>query len=281
MGFTLDTTLDQLSQLPLVPPNTPDPNVTIGSKFPIKAFAVPRIYFWDSAGSNAKRVNQLSIEEDIGSDTQVWVTLSQDPGETATVSLANGDDTKLEISEIGGSVGAGLADFTAGSNGTWNVRSTSHSFKVQPIEDNSDDDAEVVNILATGSGGSYEEVSNIFQVRIADDEARIVTDKDTIRAIEGTVAELRVKLSGQPYGNVTVTLSSGDTTAVEIFDPPNRQLIFTTSNWDTYQVVDLEMIMDPDLVDEVVIITLSGAVGGYTNAPNKTVSVVTLSLIHI
>ena len=32
---------------------------------------------------------------------------------------------------------------------------------------------------------------------------------------------------------------------------------------------------DPDLVDEVVTITLSAAGGGYTNVPNKTVSVVT------
>ena len=275
MGVTIDRVIEDLVFLPVVDPNTPDPNVTIGGLFPIYRPQRLGVRFWDAAGNNANRISQLDLAEDDDFDTQVWVTLSQDPGETVTLNLGNPIPGKLTLKEVGGSVGLGLADFTSGSNGTWNTRSTSHSFKVRPVQDNSDTDAERVLIRASGTHSEYGGISAGILFRIADDEAAILTNKSALTGIEGTVVDFEAKLSGEPYADVTVSITSSDETAVRIISPGSETLTFTRNNWNNFRTVDLELTPDEDTLNETVTITLSASGGGYDNVDDVTVSVVT------
>ena len=68
----------------------------------------------------------------------------------------------------------------------------------------------------------------------------------------------RVRLDSEPPASVTVSVASGDTSAVTIRGDPVT-LTFTTMNWNQGQSVLLAGAADPDKVSETVTITHSGA----------------------
>jgi hypothetical protein len=76
----------------------------------------------------------------------------------------------------------------------------------------------------------------------------IVTSVASLSVPEGSMATFGVKLSRQPNGTVTVSVSfsSGDS---DITVAGGSSLTFTTSNWDTYQAVTLAAAADADLVN--------------------------------
>ena len=78
----------------------------------------------------------------------------------------------------------------------------------------------------------------------------------------GSAGTYNVKLPTAPTGNVTVSVTSGDTGAVTV-NPSS--LTFTTNNYNTNQQVTLTPVSDNDGADESVTITHSAAGGGYDN----------------
>ena len=69
----------------------------------------------------------------------------------------------------------------------------------------------------------------------------------------GATQTLSFQLRTEPESSVTVTVMSGDTTALTVA-PPSR--LFTTANWDTEQSVTLTAPADSDAVGESVAVTL-------------------------
>ena len=82
-------------------------------------------------------------------------------------------------------------------------------------------------------------------------------------ADEGSTATYQVALSVQPSGNVTLTLESSDTGALEVSP---RSLTFTTSDWDVRQTVTVRGVEDSGTADETVTVTHTATGGGYDTA---------------
>ncbi|MGD2084664.1 MAG: Ig-like domain-containing protein [Candidatus Aminicenantes bacterium] len=72
-----------------------------------------------------------------------------------------------------------------------------------------------------------------------------VTDRDSVDVAEGSTAAFNVKLSAQPQSEINVTVShiEGDS---DISVLAGNNLIFTPTNWDTYQTVTLQAAEDAD-----------------------------------
>ena len=88
--------------------------------------------------------------------------------------------------------------------------------------------------------------------------------------LEGKAGMYSVKLESQPTGTVTVMVrgASGDVTV-----SPSR-LIFTTSNWDEEQMVEVKAGQDDDAEpDSVVTLTHAASGGGYSGVVSGTVTV--------
>ena len=97
----------------------------------------------------------------------------------------------------------------------------------------------------------------------------ILTSETSMDIDEGDDEVYEVRLSKQPTGSVTVRIRSSKSD-VEV-DPEN--LVFTVSNWNDYQEVEVSVRHDSDARDEDGVITHTAAGGGYDSALEKEVDV--------
>ncbi len=103
---------------------------------------------------------------------------------------------------------------------------------------------------------------------LPDESPDVATSSLTVG--EGMTGMYSVRLESQPTGTVTVMVrgASGDVTV-----KPSR-LIFTTSNWDEEQMVEVKAGQDDDAEPDVdVELTHVASGGGYSGAPSGTVTV--------
>ena len=152
-------------------------------------------------------------------------------------------------------------------------------------DDDSQDDAATITHARTGAacGGGFFGTPTLpsLTVNVNDDEtAAILLDADpsspaTDESGPLTLDELStssdnsksytVRLSAEPTANVTVSVTSGDTTALTV---DKASLTFTSSNWNTRQTVTATAVQDSDSTGENVTITHAAsttAMGEYTN----------------
>ena len=119
-------------------------------------------------------------------------------------------------------------------------------------EQDPDANDEMVTLTLSGMGVTTGTVT----VKVHDDEAEELILPQLVTVTEGSEADFHVALNFEPPGNVTVNVMSEDTDKVDVLSAP---LVFTPSNWDTPQLVIVMGIQDPDVNDETVALTLSGA----------------------
>ena len=119
-------------------------------------------------------------------------------------------------------------------------------------EQDPDANDEMVTLTLSGMGVTTGTVT----VKVHDDEAEGLILPQLVTVTEGSEADFDVALNFEPPGNVTVNVMSEDTDKVDVLSAP---LVFTPSNWDTPQQVIVMGIQDPDVNDETVALTLSGA----------------------
>ena len=79
-----------------------------------------------------------------------------------------------------------------------------------------------------------------------------------------------MSLATQPSGQVSVTVSSGDSAAVSV---PAQALVFTTGNWSTARSVTVGGVDDDDAQGETVTVTLTASMAAATAAETATVAV--------
>ena len=87
-----------------------------------------------------------------------------------------------------------------------------------------------------------------------------MVDPDSLTVDENGSGSFEVSLATQPSGQVSVTVSSGDSGAVSV---PSQALVFTTGNWSTAQSVSVGGVDDDDALDETVTVTLTASAGDY------------------
>ena len=186
----------------------------------------------------------VTVQE--GSSERVEVQLTQAPSGAVTLTLTGhaGTDVTPERNSL---------TFTPGS---WN---TAQAVTLHAARDNNLAD-ETHRLIWTASGGGYTGETHPVQVTVKDiDEAALVAPSGITMA-EGRGAPLEVSLRYAPSGTVTVTIR-GDA-GTDLAGSP-RNLTFTPFNWQVAQTVTLSAGEDEDDRDDVEVLALAAAGGGY------------------
>ena len=113
---------------------------------------------------------------------------------------------------------------------------------------------------SASNNACYQNTSDNFNITVVT-APDITLSASSVSVTEGGTGTYTVRLKDQPTGNVTVTVSSGDSGAVTASP---ASLTFTTGNYSTTQTVTLTGAQDADGADETVTITHTASGGGIT-----------------
>ena len=187
----------------------------------------------------------LSVEE--GVTESYTVRLATQPTRTVTVELTSSDTGAVSLS-------LGQVMFTTGN---WDQPRT---ITVTGVDD-SDAVDELVSVTHTASRGGYGGLSETVSVTVVDDDAvapGFVFSVESLQVTEGASATYRVWLASPPDVSVLVSLSGS---GVSVLPAP---LTFTTTNWQTSQLVRVTGVDDDDVDgDESASVTHTAAGGVY------------------
>ena len=190
------------------------------------------------------------VEQTTGTFT---VKLRVAPSQSVTVSLASSDTG-------GATVSPSSLTFTSLNY------DTEQTVTVTAIDD-ADSDDESVDISLSASGGNYDGVADKVTVTVVDNEAAaLYLSAGSLKLAERATGSFTVKLSLPPSEDVTVSLTSADTSSVTVSP---SSLTFTPSNYAVEQTVAAVAIEDGDSDDERVNINLSASGGGYDNVTGR------------
>ena len=196
----------------------------------------------------------LEVQEGATEAVSYTVQLSRQPTETVTVTVSGqaGTDLRLE----------GLSFFRTLTFTTtdWNEPRT---VSVTAVED-ADEADDIVTLLHVATGAQFEGASADLAVTIDDlMDAEIVLSEESLTVEEGARdgVSYTVRLSIQPTGTVTVTVSGHEGTGLKLGGlSPTDTLTFNTLNWNIPQSVTLTSSEDDDAADAIV--TLSHVATG-------------------
>ena len=198
----------------------------------------------DTAGLVVSRAS-LTVGED--GDATFTVSLATRPTQQVSVTVASGDSSAV-------SVPSQALTFTSGNWGT------AQSVTVSGVHDDDTRD-ETVTVTLSASGGDYGGETATVAVTVDDDDtAGLVADPDSLTISEAGSGTFEVSLATEPSQQVSVSVSSGDSSAVSV---PSQALTFTRSNWSVAQTVTVRGVDDDDAGDESVTVTLSASGGDY------------------
>ncbi len=119
----------------------------------------------------------------------------------------------------------------------------------------------LAGLLLAGLGG-------LSEAALAQVESLVVSP-NPVTVEEGASANFTVKLATAPSGDVTVSVTSGDT-AVSV--GAGASLTFTTSNYATAQMVTLSASEDKDGDDDSVRVSLTASGGGYDRVTSSVIA---------
>ena len=189
----------------------------------------------------AKRM--ITVEE--GSIGTYTVKLNTSPTGDVIVTPASAD---------GGAVTVSAALTFTPTN--WNTEQVVTAMAV--VDDDTTNESVMVTNTVSGPGGYASVTALAVTVDITDNSERGVTvSSEAIEIEEGSTASYAVELDTIPNGNVTVTPTSGDA-AVMV----SAALIFTSTNWDSAQMVTVTAVDDDDASDPRSSFTVTHTVSG-------------------
>ena len=195
-----------------------------------------------------------------GASVTVTVELSADPERSVTVPLTT---TDLD--------GASSADYSVPSRVTFSNGDTSKTITFSATQDSIDDDDEKVRVGFSALPTGVTAVTPAqAMVAITDDDTKgIVIDPVSLTVTEGDSlgASYTVKLSSQPVGDVTVSITGHYCTNLTLSGSTlaGRHLTFTPDNWDTTQTVTVDATYDHNAVDDEESLIHTAYRGGYSN----------------
>ncbi|MDQ1350396.1 MAG: hypothetical protein QG657_697 [Acidobacteriota bacterium] len=98
---------------------------------------------------------------------------------------------------------------------------------------------------------------DIIATEIDNDTLNFVTDKNEVTVLEGGTGTFQLKLSAQPTSDLTVAVTFFDGDTDISVSPGSSSLVFTTTDWNTYQTVTLQAAEDADTIDGQATIRIS------------------------
>lgn len=189
---------------------------------------------------------------------QFTVVLGSQPTANVSIGVTSNDTTE-------GVLAAATVDFTAAN---WNVPQAVTVTGVEDVIDDGDIAYSIVTAAATSADPSYNgsDAADVMLTNVDDDTAGVIVNAapglSTTEA--GGSATLSVSLSSQPSADVSIALSSSDTT--EGTTAP-ASLLFTAANWNIAQVVTAtgvnDSIDDGDIAYAIVFGATTSADPGY------------------
>ena len=190
----------------------------------------------DTAGVTVNPTSGLTTTE-VGGTVTLTVVLDTEPTANVTIGLSSSDATE-------GTVSPSSLTFTAGN---WD---TTQTVTVTGVDDDADDgniDYAVTTAAASSTDANYNGLNPPdVSVTNQDNDTAGVTVNPTsglmTTEVGGTVT-FTVVLDTQPTANVTIGLSSSDTTEGTVSP---ASLTFTPANWDTEQTVTVTGVDDDE-----------------------------------
>jgi len=188
----------------------------------------------DTAGFTVTPTSGLTTTE-AGGQATFDVTLDTKPTDNVTVSIASSDTTE-------GTVSASSLTFTATN---WN---TAQTVTITGVDDNDIDGNIAYNIItgaATSTDAKYNGI-NPTDVSVSNTDDDIagftITPTSGLTTTEaGGIDTFNVVLDTKPTADVTIAISSSDTTEGTV---SVSSLTFTTTNWNTAQTVTVTGVND-------------------------------------
>ena len=223
------------------------------SDIPVEFVQVCNFWFFVCFGWQLEEVKPQSIIQSATSATiaetatgTYTIVLGKKPTSDVTIRLTSSDTTAATVTP--------LLTFTRRN---W---SRPQMVTVTGVNDN-DAVRETVIISHAISGGGYDTVSMAsFTATMIDDDTAGITQSVTSATIaESATATYTVVLDSEPTSDVTIRLTSSDTTAATV----TPVLTFTRRNWSRPQMVTVTGVNDNDAVRETVIISHAISGGGY------------------
>ena len=191
------------------------------------------------------------------------VTLNSKPTDTVTVTIG-GANPAVSLS------GATLSNTNTLTFTTSNW-DTAQTVTVTPVED-ANGIGETITLTHIQSGGDYTGIAaDSVTVNVTDSDTRnVVLSPTSLTVTEGddTGVSYTVKLSTQPSDTVTVTIGGHSGTDLSISGATlsnSNTLTFSTSNWNTAQMVTVKAGHDGNADDESETLTHTASGGDYAN----------------
>jgi uncharacterized protein (TIGR02145 family) len=177
--------------------------------------------------------------------------LNTQPTADVVIGLTSNDTTE-------GTVSPSSMTFT---NANWNSTQTVTVTGVNDDVDDGDISYSIVTAAATSSDTDYSglNASDVSATNTDNDTAGITQSATSATIGEASTDTYTVVLDTEPSANVTVTLTSDDTSAATV----TSSLTFTSSNWSSAQTVTITGVDDVDLDNETVTISHAISGGGY------------------
>jgi hypothetical protein len=186
----------------------------------------------DTAGFTINATDQVTDEA--GGTGTFTVRLNTEPTANVTFTCNSNNSSEGTVNDTDGGTG-GVQNFITFTSGNWN---TNQTITITGVNDSVDDDNVLYTILNTcTSGDAKYNVLDPIDVQITNN------DNDTAAFIYGAIsgntteaggaATFTVKLATQPLSNVTVNLTSTDTTEGTV----TPSLTFTGATWSVNQTV--------------------------------------------
>ena len=214
-----------------------------------------------SYGGTAETVT-VNVEDSAPAGIELSTsTLDVDEGGTATftVKLETEPAGDVTVTVTSGDIGAATIAPTTALTFTALNWETAQTVTVTGVSDiDTANDTVTVTVSAASTDTEYSGLSETLTVTVDDSApAGIELSPTSLAVDEGSTATFTVKLETEPAGDVTVTVTSGDTGAATI--APTTALTFTALNWETAQTVTVTAVPDVDSSDVDVTVTLRAA----------------------
>jgi hypothetical protein len=195
----------------------------------------------DVAGFTVTPTTGLATNE-AGGTAAFSIVLTSQPTASVSIGLSSSDSTE-------GTVFPSSFTFTTTN---WNVPQTATVTGVNDFVADGDIAYSIVTAPATGTDPNYNNLNPAdVSVTNRDNDTAGITVNPTsglVTTESGGAATFTVVLTSQPAANVTIGLSSSDTTEGTISAP---SLMFTPANWNTSQIVTITGVADSEADSDI------------------------------
>ena len=226
----------------------PDPRVSAGTPDALTLTITD-----DDTAEIVLSSTSLTVTEEDASGASYTVALATEPTVDVTVTISGQAGTDLTLEGIKLS-----NDALAFTPATWN-RPQTVTVKAAHDDDGVD---ETATLTHTASGGEYANVNTTLPVTVNDnDPLGIVLTHLELLMEESDSASYGVSLATEPTVEVTVAISGHAGTDLSL---SGDALTFTSSNWNTPQMVTVSAAHDDNTVDDNATLTNTSTGGEYS-----------------